>query len=294
MCRIFKDWPIIRLYYCRNDGCTNLVDAVFRVASLTKGFLSAFRRLFTAWLFRGGRTPAGPVVSRAEIEALVGMPVGEIGLYEQALRHRSILRGEPNTHLLSNERLEFLGDSVLGFITADHLYHQFPERDEGFLTRLRAKIVNGQALARDATAMGLGRLILMSDNMAQSGGRRNPTILADALEAIIGALYLDLGEEAARTFVEGKILKEIDLEDLAHQRDNYKSLLLEYVQALGWPQPQYRVLHEDGPSHDKIFTVDVMLRDEPYGRGQARSKKKAEQEAAGRALDRLRREEPHE
>lgn len=220
------------------------------------------------------------------------MPIGDLAPFLQALRHRSVLRGEPNTHLLSNERLEFLGDAVLGFIAAERLYHEFPDYDEGFLTRVRAKIVNGQALARYATALGLGPLILMSDNMDQSGGRENPTILADALEAVIGAVYLDLGEDAARTFIEGKILKEVDLEDLAHQRDNYKSLLLEYVQALGWPQPVYRVLNEDGPSHEKVFTVDVILRSESYGRGQARSKKKAEQEAAGKALDRLRIEEP--
>lgn len=240
-----------------------------------------------------GRPPR-VVVSREQVEAMIGMPVGDMALYEQALMHRSMLRGEPDSHVLSNERLEFLGDAILGFITAEHLFHHFPDRDEGFLTRLRAKIVNGQALARFATALELGLLILMSDNMAASGGRRNPTILADALEAVIGSLYLDLGEESARVFVEGKILKEIDLEDLAHQRDNYKSLLLEYVQALGWPQPQYHVTQEDGPSHEKVFTVDVVLNDDSYGRGQARSKKKAEQEAAGKALDRLRHEEPHE
>lgn len=222
------------------------------------------------------------------------MPVGELALFEQALMHRSMLRGEPNSHLLSNERLEFLGDAVLGFVTAEHLYQHFPERDEGFLTRVRAKIVNGQALARYATEVGLAPLILMSDNMDHSGGRENPTILADALEAVIGALYLDLGEESARTFIEKKILNATDLEDLAHQRDNYKSLLLEYVQALGWPQPQYHVAHEDGPSHEKVFTVEVILNEDSYGRGRARSKKKAEQEAAGRALDRLRHEEPHE
>lgn len=215
-------------------------------------------------------------------------------LYEQALLHRSVLRGEPNSHLLSNERLEFLGDAVLGFVTAEHLFNEFPEHDEGFLTRLRAKIVNGQALASFATQLGLGSVILLSDNMDQSGGRENPTILADAFEAVIGALYLDLGEEAARTFIQEKILEEIDLLDLAHQRDNYKSLLLEHVQSLGWPQPRYRVTHEEGPSHEKTFTVEVILNDKSYGQGQARSKKKAEQAAAGEAIDRLRHEETYE
>lgn len=235
-----------------------------------------------------------PRVSREDIERLLGGPVGDMRLYEQALLHRSVLRGEPNSHLLSNERLEFLGDAVLGFVTAEHLFHEFPEKDEGFLTRLRAKLVNGQALADFATSVGLGPLILLSDNMDQSGGRENPTILADAFEALIGALYLDLGEEAARIFIQEKVLEELDLEDLAHQRDNYKSLLLEHVQALGWPQPQYRVTNEEGPSHQKTFTVEVILNDRSYGRGQARSKKKAEQAAASEAINRLRHEETYE
>jgi len=226
-------------------------------------------------------------VSRADVERLVGTPVGEMGFYRQALLHRSVLRGEPETHLQSNERLEFLGDAVLGFVTAEHLYKEFPDRNEGFLTRMRAKIVSGQALARFATQLDLGRLVIMSDNMDQSGGRQTPTILADALEAVIGALYLDLGEDAARMFIEEKILKAVDLEDLADQRDNYKSLLLEHAQSLGWSQPQYRIVDEQGPSHDKIFTVEVLLDGTPFGTGIARNKKKAEQIAAGKALDRL-------
>lgn len=238
------------------------------------------------------RTPRGrPAVAREEIELLVGTPIANLEYYQQALMHRSMLRGEPQSHLKSNERLEFLGDAVLGFVTAEHLYKRFPDCDEGFLTRVRAKIVNGQALARFAVRLNLGPLILLSENMDQSGGRDNPTILADAFEAVIGALYLDLGEEAARVFIQEKILKEIDLEDLADQRDNYKSLLLEHAQSLGWPQPQYRVTDEEGPSHEKTFTVEVILNGDAYGRGVARNKKKAEQEAAGEALDRLREEE---
>ncbi len=211
-------------------------------------------------------------------------------LYRQALLHRSSLRGEPNSHLRSNERLEFLGDAVLGFVTAEHLYNEFPDRNEGFLTRMRAKIVNGLALARFAEALNLGSLVSMSANMDQSGGRRSPTILADALEAVIGALYLDLGEEAARVFIEERILKALNLEDLADQKDNYKSLLLEYAQSRGWAQPQYRIADEHGPSHNKTFTMEVLLNGESYGTGVAQNKKKAEQDAAGEALDRLRSE----
>src|SRR5690606_6937626 len=139
---------------------------------------------------RGARPPKkkDPPVSREGIERLVGMPVGDMKLYEQALLHRSVLRGKSETYLLSNERLEFLGDAVLGFVTAEHLYHHFPDKDEGFLTRLRAKLVNGQALAQYAEHLELGPLLLLSENMIQAGGRKNPTILADAFEAIIGAL----------------------------------------------------------------------------------------------------------
>lgn len=261
---------------------------------MRKGLLSSFRAVLNRVIRRPERTSdlktRIPPVSREAIERLVGMPVQTMSLYEQALLHRSVLRGKPDSYLLSNERLEFLGDAVLGFVTAEHLYHHFPDKDEGFLTRLRAKLVNGQALAHYAALLGLGPLVLLSDNMDQAGGRSNPTILADAFEAIIGAVYLDLGEEAARRFIQERVLADIDLEDLAEQRDNYKSLLLEYAQSMGWPQPQYRVLQEEGPSHDKIFTVEVLIRDTPYGQGTAGNKKKAEQQAASEALHRLRRE----
>ncbi|MEL6444542.1 MAG: ribonuclease III [Bacteroidota bacterium] len=228
-------------------------------------------------------SPAG--VARGDLEALFGMPVGDLALYERALRHRSVLRGQPDSHLLSNERLEFLGDAVLGMIVAERLYDEFPDRDEGFLTRMRAKLVNGQALAAYAEAIDLGPLILMSDNMASTDGRHNATILADAFEAILGALYRDQGIEAARTFVLDLLDERVDLDDLAATRSNYKSLLLEYAQARAWPQPSYLVVHEEGPSHDRRFTVEVHVGENAYGRGTARSKKKAEQKAARVALE---------
>ena len=260
---------------------------------MRNGFLSSIRKTLGR-LIRPGKQAAppekAPPVSRQDVERLVGMPVGDMALFEQALLHRSVLRGKSDTYLLSNERLEFLGDAVLGFVTAEHLYQHFPDKDEGFLTRLRAKLVNGQALATYAQNLNLGPLLLLSENMAQAGGRRNPTILADAFEAIIGALYLDQGEEAARRFIQEKVLDEIDLAHLAEQRDNHKSVLLEYAQGLGWAQPHYRVLLEEGPSHDKTFTVEVLLRDRPYGVGMAGNKKAAEQQAASEALRRLREE----
>src|SRR5690606_1718119 len=191
----------------------------------------------------------------------------------------------------SNERLEFLGDAVLGAVVAERLYTAYPDRDEGFLTRMRANLVNGQVLADYARAIGLGPLILMSENMAASEGRDNTTILADAFEAVVGALYLDLGFAAARTFVFTLLDDLVDMDDLAEQRSNYKSLLLEYVQARGWPQPTYEVVAEEGPSHNRLFTIDMLVDGLPRGRGAARSKKQAEQAAAREALETFRREE---
>lgn len=222
------------------------------------------------------------------------MPVGELALFEQALKHRSLLRGRPNSHLYSNERLEFLGDAVLGFVVAEYLYQHFPSEPEGFLTRLRAKLVNGQALAHYARSINLGPLILMSENMRQKNGSENQTILADAFEAVVGALYIDQGFVAARRFIHRTMLEHVDLSTLAERRDNFKSLLLEYVQAEGWPQPHYRVVTEEGPSHDRTFTVEVLVHGASYGQGSAGSKKRAEQKAAREALERLRTETPEE
>lgn len=258
------------------------------------------RRLWQAvraWLRRSRppeAPPTQPAVPRERLEAMLGMPIGDLALYEHALRHRSVLRGLPNSHTQSNERLEFLGDAVLGVAVAERLYTAFPERDEGFLTRTRAKLVNGQMLAGFAEAIGLPPLILLSENMAQAEGRANPTVLADAFEAVLGALYLDQGFEAARQFVFRLLDEHVDLSDVAEQRSNFKSLLLEYVQARGRTQPVYRVVAEEGPSHDRRFTVEVLVGGVPAGTGRARSKKQAEQQAAEEALARLREEAAEE
>ncbi len=256
-----------------------------------QSFRNALGRLLSRSTDVATKPSAASPVSREVVERLVGLPVMDLALYEQALKHRSLLRGTPRSHLYSNERLEFLGDAVLGFVVAEHLYRHFPTKTEGFMTRLRAKLVNGLALAAYAESIDLGAFILMSDNMAQTDGRQNQTILADAFEAVVGALYLDRGLEAARRFIHRTMLEQVDLDDLAGQRDNFKSLLLEYVQAQGWPQPQYRVMTEEGPSHDRRFTVEVVVHDLPYGTGRAASKKSAEQKAAREALRRLQDEE---
>ncbi len=265
----------------------------------TSGTLRRSARLVRSWLgaFRPPHA-AGPApvvdevtdrgVARRDVEALVGMPIGDLDLYEHALRHRSLFRGLATDGTESNERLEFLGDAVLGTVVAEVLYTRFPDRAEGLLTRTRATLVNGKALAGYAHAIGLGPLILMSENMDGSDGRSNQTILADAFEAIVGALYLDLGFGAARRFVCGVLDRCVSLEEAAADKSNHKSRLLEYVQALGLEQPSYEVVSEEGPSHDRQFTVAAVVEGERLGEGTDRSKKAAEQKAAQEALLTLR------
>lgn len=229
--------------------------------------------------------------SRETLSELVRADIRDPNLYEQALRHRSLLRGMSDAHLDSNERLEYLGDAILGFVVADVLYRSFPDKTEGFLTRLRSKLVNGRQLAKSARRIDLGHHILVGDSLASEEDIDNDSILADAFEAIVGAIYLDLGMREVRTFIDRTLLEHLDLDEVAERRDNFKSALLEYLQARGHAQPRYRVISETGPSHQKQFEVGVYLSGEEYGRGDARSKKRAEQAAARIALDRLRGEE---
>ncbi len=226
----------------------------------------------------------------AVIVELTGFEPLDLGLYDTALKHRSILRRRADTRIVSNERLEFLGDAVLGFVVAEYLYRCFAGENEGFLTRLRAKLVNGNALAKAARTLGLGTHIQMSENMERKDGRNNDSILADALEALMGAVYLDLGMDPARDFVHRVMLDDVNLSRLAHHRDNYKSLLLEHVQSLGDDQPRYELISEDGPGHSRSFTVEVFVGDQNLGRGKAGNKKSAEQRAAREALNRLQEE----
>ncbi len=222
---------------------------------------------------------------------ITGHKIGDLSLYLHAMRHRSLLRGRPGADIDSNERLEYLGDAILGFVVAEHLYSLYPGEDEGFLTQLRAKLVNGKALHRYARAVGLHRQILVSENLQQQGGTLAVgSVMADAMEALIGAVFLDLGMDAARGFIVDTLLAALDLDELVRVEDNHKSVLLEYAQARGWPQPSYRVQSATGPSHDRSFTVEVLIGDDPLGIGEAGSKKQAEQLAAETALEALREE----
>lgn len=243
-----------------------------------------------SWLPFGSASPSPPLgLNPARVSEITGAPVGDITLYIHAMRHRSVLRGRAGSSIESNERLEFLGDAILGSVTAEYLYLEYPDEAEGFLTRLRAKLVNGKALARLGVSLGLDKLVEVSDNLRQQGQTQKFTsIMADAFEALIGALFLDQGPDAAKRFIIERMLEPQDLDALMAREDNHKSLLLEFAQARGWAQPVYEVREATGPSHDRRFSVQVLVRGEPEGLGRGKSKKQAEQLAAQAALQHLR------
>lgn len=220
-----------------------------------------------------------------EIAQKLQIEVKDYALLQQALTHRSAL-GEAE-EALSNERLEFLGDSVLGLVVAEYLYTQFPDRAEGELAKAKAVAVSEPVLAESAKNLGLPDMILMSAGEETSGGRRRMSILSDAFEAVVAVIYLDCGLNAAKQFVL-RALESIliDIERKEHIRD-YKSLLQEHIQGLYKRAPQYVVVAEDGADHDKTFGVEVMLEEIVMGRGEGKSKKQAEQAAALQALERI-------
>jgi len=207
-------------------------------------------------------------------------------LLKLALTHRSYLSVTGQGPRESNERLEFLGDSVLGLVTSEFLYRENPEEHEGDLTKAKSLLVSKAILSRRALAMGLGRFVLMSHSEVESGGRQRLSILADAFEAVIGAVYLDQGFEPARAFIHRWLLSESG-EIVADKRHtNYKSHLQEYVQSTWRTHPVYRIRSEMGPDHSKHFLVEVLVGKRSLGDGRGRNKKEAEQAAARNALER--------
>ncbi len=207
----------------------------------------------------------------------------------EALTHRSTL-GElkPGEEGITYERLEFLGDSVLALVTSVYLMHSFPTDDEGRLTQKKSLLVSKNVLARKAENIGIKKYIILSDNALKGGVADQDSVLTAALEAVIGAIYLDGGLDAATTFVEERILDDMD--EILEHRDhiNYKSILQEWTQARFRSYPLYRVKSTTGPEHDKIFLVEVKVGGDIVGKGRGKSKKDAEQMAAKEGLHKLR------
>lgn len=208
----------------------------------------------------------------------------DLSLLQRALTHRSYLNEHPEHMLEDNERLEFLGDAVLDFIAGAWLFHRFPEMDEGRLTRLRAGLVRTETLARFAESLDLGDALLLGRGEDESGGRRRISNLCGSFEALVGALYLDQGMEAAQSFVEPLLGPALD-DILSRAADkDAKSLLQEWSQAELGLTPVYRTIASEGPDHAKEFTVAVMIGQTDCGRGVGHSKQAAAQLAAQQAL----------
>jgi len=220
-----------------------------------------------------------------DLEAAIGYRFRNITLLQNALTHSSYANERWHDSLMSNERLEFLGDSVLGMLVAEYLYKNFSHRPEGELTRMRADMVCEQALAVVANRLGLGQYLLLGHGEEQTGGRMRDSILADAVESVIAASFLDGGMEAAKQFVDRFVLCDVPVGKM-HNLD-YKTALQELVQQKKYQTLSYALLGETGPDHNKQFTAAVMLNGEQIGSGTGSSKKRAEQEAARAAMERL-------
>ncbi len=220
-----------------------------------------------------------------DLEAAIGYRFHNLSLLQNALAHSSYANERWHDSLKSNERLEFLGDSILGMVVADYLYRQFPNRPEGELTRMRADMVCEKALAGVANQIGLGAHLLLGKGEEQGGGRSRNSILADAVEATIAACYLDGGMDAAVDFIKRFILVRVPVSKL--QNVDYKTALQELVQQKRNQQLSYALVGESGPDHDKHFEISLTLNGALVGTGIGSSKKRAEQMAAKAAIEKL-------
>jgi ribonuclease-3 len=259
----------------------------------------AFGKLYTWFFPRRSRAPRNsPEVNSitaafsekkfdfARFERLLGYHPKNWNLFFESLLHRSYLQ-YLGPQAKSNERLEFLGDAILNFLVAEYLYRLYPSMEEGDLTKVRSRLVNRKSLAQRAKDHRLSDFLLLSSSALQSVDSGSDSILADAFEAIIGALYIDGGLSPARDFVTRALLSNSSILNSALTDDNYKSALLEYSQARSLGVPRYAILREDGPDHDRRFTIEVFLGAESLGTGTGKSKKDAEQAAAAQAIERI-------
>ena len=220
-----------------------------------------------------------------DLENALGYRFQNITLLQNALAHSSYANERWHDSLKSNERLEFLGDSILGMVVAKYLYQTFPDRLEGELTRMRAEMVCEKSLAKMAHSLGLGQHLLLGRGEEQGGGQNRPSILSDAMEAVIAACYLDGGMEAASGLIHRHLL-QCNTEHLQSNID-YKTALQELVQQKKNQVIAYMLTGETGPDHNKHFSVEVTLNGQTIGSGTGSSKKRAEQDAARNALDTL-------
>jgi len=218
----------------------------------------------------------------------LGISFRQESLLEMAFVHPSYLNENPGFAGSSNERLEFLGDAILNFIVAEKLYEEFPELSEGNLTEIRASLVCRDTLAEIAFSLKLGDWLLLGQGEEANGGRTRPSNLANAMEALIGVLYLEQGLARARRFIFRQLKPRLDKIKVGKRTPNYKALVQELVQGQKRPTPVYRLVETAGPDHSKQFTVEILVEGEVVGNGTGKSKKAAENQAARAAWEKLR------
>jgi ribonuclease III len=243
---------------------------------------------------RDDNAASGSVRLGQEFEALerrIGYKFKDPGLLEHALTHRSRVHEDASGGVFDNESMEFLGDSVLGFVVADMLFRQFPQHNEGQKSKLKASIVSATSLARLGERINLGEFLILGRGEEKTGGRRKSALIADCYEALIAAIYLDGGFEPVRGFINRQFQ---DLIDDARRSgveasftEDYKSALQEQLQRAGKGLPEYRITAEIGPAHRRRFEVEVLVAGEPVAKAEGRSKKDAAQSAAKAALELL-------
>jgi len=222
------------------------------------------------------------MVSRDNLETLLGCRVNNPKVYERAFQHKSILKESNGLITESYERMEFMGDAVINFIVTRFLMERYPDKDEGFLTRIRTKIVSGKCLSRLAGLIGLQNFIQMNEKAMHNGWNCNERILEDVLEALVGCLYVDLGLIQAREFLLKLFRDHIDFSDIERD-DNFKDILMRYTQANGAPLPNY-ISREIMVEGKKVFEIRVDVNHTTCGYGRNKNKKQAEQNAARQAL----------
>ena len=227
-----------------------------------------------------------PPIDVKRIESVIGYHFTDPFLLYRSLKHRSYSQAMEGNIDLSNERLEFLGDSVFNMVVATAVFDENKEFQEGELTQLKSTLVNKTSAAIAAQNAGIDRLLLLSDSEENAGGRKRTSIIADTYEAVIGAIFLDGGLKAARKFLQKTLLNKTDV-ILGNAQKNYKSLLLELIQAKKLGHPTYKTLTEEGPDHDKVFTVQVSVKGKSVSIGKGKTKKAAQQMAAKECLEKL-------
>lgn len=219
--------------------------------------------------------------SREEVEHLLGMRIRNLAYYQEALLHKSAVKLYGAVR--SNERLEFIGDSVLNLVIACYLFTMYPHENEGFMTKLRTRIVSGKCLSMIAKQMNIHNHIRMNDKALRQKWNENPRILEDTFESLIGAIYLDLGLFFAKDFIITQIQHYVNFDQLMIDT-NYKDMLMRYTQSNAMSLPEYVLHNEDGPNHNKSFCIHVFIDGVMRGTGTAKNKKQAEQHAAYHAL----------